>query len=177
MTLPFAVPTLTTARLTLRPTREDDFPAMLAYNDSPRARFAGGTRDRQTVWRALLANIGHWALRGFGLYAVDDRDGVFVGRVGVIRHDGWPEPELGWHLFDGFEGRGFGHEAAHAARGDYHARISSNPVISMIVPENARSIALARRLRARFERADAGEGKPFDTPFHVYRHPAPGAAA
>ena len=66
MTLPFHIPTLTTERLTLRPPRATDLAAMLAFNDSPRSAYVGGGRDRQGVWRALLANIGHWALRGFG---------------------------------------------------------------------------------------------------------------
>lgn len=175
MTLPFAIPTLTTARLTLRAPAEADFAAMLAFNDSPRSAFVGGGRDRQWVWRYLLANIGHWALRGFGFYSVDTHAGDFVGRVGVGQHDGWPEPELGWHIYDGSEGKGFAREAALAARADYYARVSPHPLMSMIVPANHRSIALAERLGARFERLDPGEGKPFDTPFAVYRHPAPEA--
>ena len=177
MTLPFAIPTLTTERLTLRAPREDDFAAMLAFNDSPRSVHVGGKRDRQWVWRGLLANIGHWALRGYGFYSVDTRAGAFVGRVGVILHDGWPEPELGWHIYDGHEGRGLAFEAALAVRADYHARISDQPLMSMVVPENQRSIALAERLGARRERVDPGEGKPFDTPFAVYRHPGPGTAS
>ncbi len=171
MTLPFAIPTLTTERLTLRPPAEADFPAMLAFNDSPRSAFVGGGRDRPWVWRSLLANIGHWALRGFGFYSVDTHAGVMIGRIGVIHHDGWPEAELGWHLYDGAEGRGYALEAARAARADYHARISPEPLMSMVVPENHRSIALAKRLGAVFERLDPGEGKPFDIPFAVYRHP------
>ena len=172
MTLPFAIPTLTTARLTLRPPREADFPAMLTFNDSPRSAFVGGGRDRQWVWRALLANIGHWALRGYGFYSVDTHAGAFVGRIGVILHDGWPEPELGWHVYDGHEGMGYAQEAALAARADYQARIAQAPLMSMVVPANHRSIALAERLGASFERMDPGEGIPFDQPFAVYRHPA-----
>ena len=107
-----------TERLRLREPREDDFSAMLAFNASPRAAFIGGGADRQQIWRGLLANIGHWALRGCGFWSVDTKDGAFVGRVGVIFHDGWPEPELAWHLFDGFEGQGFATEAALAARRD-----------------------------------------------------------
>jgi RimJ/RimL family protein N-acetyltransferase len=168
-----AIPTLTTARLVLRPPREADFAAMLAFNDSPRTRFLGGPLERRWVWRGLLANVGLWALRGFGFYSVDTQAGDFVGRVGVIWHDGWPENELAWHVFDGFEGKGYAAEAALAARADYHARVSSRPLISMIDPDNARSIALATRLGAVLERADPGERKPF----HVYRHPAPGGRA
>lgn len=170
---PLPIPTLTTDRLTLRPPREDDFPAMLTFNDSPRSSFVGGGGDRQKVWRTHLANIGHWALRGYGLYSVDTREGGFIGRVGVIYHDGWDEPELGWHLFDGFEGKGYAYEAALAARADYHARISPKPPISYIDVTNTRSQALAIRLGAVIERT-LNDDKGHD---HVFRHPAPEALA
>jgi RimJ/RimL family protein N-acetyltransferase len=164
------VPVLTTDRLVLRAPAEADFAAMLAFNDSPRTRFVGGQLERRWVWRGLLGNIGHWALRGYGFFSVDLRGGPFIGRVGVIFHDGWPEPELAWHLFHGFEGQGYAFEAAVAAKADYHARISPVPLISMIAVENARSEALALRLGARRESTETDE----DGPFHIYRH-SPGA--
>lgn len=166
---PLPVPVLTTERLTLREPREADFPAMLAFSQSPRAEFIGGAIDRQWVWRAHLANIGHWALRGYGFYSVDTRAGDFVGRVGVIFHDEWPEPELAWHLYDTHEGKGFAAEAALAAKADYHARISPRPLISMIDVANARSEALALRLDAVREKTVTDP----DGDFHIYRHPGP----
>lgn len=171
--MPLPIPVLTTDRLTLREPREADFPAMLAFNDSPRAGFVGGGRDRQWIWRGLLANIGHWALRGHGFYSVDTHAGDFIGRIGVIFHDGWDEPELGWHLFDGAEGQGYAQEAALAARADYHDRISRTPPISYIDAANLRSQALARRLGALPER----EAAFLDTTVTVWRHPAPEALA
>ena len=169
--LAFSIPTLTTERLTLRAPAEADFPAALAFNASPRSVFVGGPAPRAQVWRGLLANIGHWALRGYGFYSVDTRDGDFAGRVGVIYHDGWDAPELAWHLFDGFEGKGYAHEAAKAARADYHARISDRPLISYIEVTNTRSEALALRLGAVLETTlndDKGH-------HHIYRHPRPEA--
>jgi RimJ/RimL family protein N-acetyltransferase len=170
MTLPFHIPTLTTARLTLRPPLESDFAAMLTFNDGARSQFIGGGAARKWVWRGLLANIGHWALRGYGLYSVDTRAGVFVGRVGVIFHDGWPEPELAWHLFDGFEGQGYAQEAAVAAKADYHTRISPAALISMIDAANTRSESLALRLGATRESTNVDP----DGDYHIYRHPAAG---
>jgi RimJ/RimL family protein N-acetyltransferase len=166
---PLLIPTLTTDRLTLRAPREADFAAMIAFNDSPRAVFVGGGGDRQKVWRNLIANMGHWALRGYGFYSVDTKAGAFIGRVGVIFHDGWDEPELAWHLFDGFEGKGYAHEAALAARADYHARITPQPPISYIDVTNAHSEALAKRLGAVIERTLNDEKDHH----HVYRHPSP----
>lgn len=170
MNLPFPLPVLETARLILREPREADFAAMLAFNDSPRAGFVGGGRERQWVWRGLLANIGHWALRGYGFFSVETRAGDFIGRVGVIYHDGWSEPELAWHLFDGFEGHGYAQEAALAARADYHARITRRPPISYVDVANLRSRALAERLGATCE-ATLNDDKGHH---HIYRHPAPG---
>ena len=168
-----AVPVLQTARLVLRDPREADFAAQLAFNASPRAVFLGGGMERRWVWRGVLANIGHWAIRSYGLFSVDLRDGPFIGRIGVIFHDGWPEPELAWHLFDGFEGKGYAAEAALAARADYHARISPLPLISMIDVGNARSEALALRLGAVRERTETdAQGE-----YHVYRHPGPQVGA
>jgi len=172
MTIAFHIPTLTTARLTLRPPRESDFPTMLSFNDSPRTRFIGGKLERRWVWRGLLANIGHWALRNYGFYSVETHRGDFIGRIGVIYHDSWPEPELGWHLYDGFEGKGYAYEAAFAARADYAARVASAPLISMIDVENHRSEALALRLGALREGTDTHE----DGRFHIYRHPSPVSA-
>ncbi|GHC63253.1 GNAT family N-acetyltransferase [Neogemmobacter tilapiae] len=150
MTLSF-IPELRTERLILRAPRETDFPAMLAFNDSPRAAFIGGGSPRQHVWRGLLANIGLWALRGYGFYSIDDHQGEFLGRIGVICHDGWPEPELAWHVYEQAEGKGYAYEAAQAAKADYHARISPQPLISLIDPANHRSAALAIRMGAKAE--------------------------
>jgi RimJ/RimL family protein N-acetyltransferase len=167
--MPLPIPVLTTDRLTLREPREADFAAMLAFNESPRAAFIGGGSDRQKVWRTHLSNIGHWVLRGHGFFSVDTKAGDFIGRVGVIYHDGWAEPELAWHLYDGFEGQGYACEAALTARADYHRRISLIPPISYIDVTNTRSEALALRLGAVLEKTLKDE-KGHD---HVYRHPAP----
>lgn len=168
-----AAPRIETDRLILRAPREADFAAMLAFNDSPRAAFVGGGAPRQQIWRGLLANIGLWALRGYGLYSVESKAGDFIGRVGVLFHDGWHEPELGWHLYDGYEGRGYALEAARAAQADYHARISPAPLISYIDPANQRSQALAGRLGAIPER----DTLFFDKPVAIWRHCGPDGPA
>jgi RimJ/RimL family protein N-acetyltransferase len=165
------IPAISTARLTLRAPQESDFPTMLTFNDSPRSRFAGGGAARKWVWQSMLANVGHWAWRGYGFYSVDLQDGTFVGRVGVIYHDGWREPELAWHLFEGHEGHGYATEAAVAARDDYYARILPQPMNSMIDPENLASQAVARRLGAVLELEDTDD----QGPVQVWRHKGPPA--
>ncbi|MFD1160427.1 GNAT family N-acetyltransferase [Roseovarius aestuarii] len=168
MSIPPHAPTIDTSDLILRGYREDDFEAMASFGASERARFVGGPQDQWSSWRAFLAGIGHWTLRGYGMWMVEHREtGQVAGRVGMIFNDGWHEPELGWHIYDGFEGKGYAYQACLAAR-SYSARhFGLDAVISYISPENIRSVALADRLDARFE----CEGELLGKPCHIYRHP------
>ncbi|MBV2359720.1 GNAT family N-acetyltransferase [Thalassococcus sp. CAU 1522] len=164
-------PELRTDRLILRGPREEDFEAVLAFMSSERSAYVGGpTADRFAAWRAFLAVMGHWALRGYGFFTLEHREsGALAGRVGVVEHEMWPEPELGWQLFDGFEGQGYAFEAAVAVRSWAWREHGLGPLISMVVPENSRSVALARRLGARYER----DIVLLDTPGQIFRHPDP----
>ena len=175
MSLALAIPTLTTERLILREPREDDFEALVAFNASERSRFVGGPQDRFTSWRGFLAVIGHWALRGFGFWTLqrrDDAGGAPVGRVGLLRNDGWPETELGWQLYDGHEGRGYATEAAAAARVHAYDSLGFTTLVSYIAPDNTASRHVAERLGAAAE----GQIDLLGAPALVYRHPAPETA-
>ena len=164
--MPF-VPTIRTERLVLRGPTEADFPAITDFMASDRARFIGGPADADSSWRSLIGMIGHWALRGYGYFCVDTHEGEFVGRIGTVYHHGWPEPELGWHVFANGEGKGFAYEAAIAAR-DHAAGLGLGPLISIIDPQNARSLALADRMGAVWER---DWQHPKWGPVMIYRHP------
>lgn len=166
--MPLDIPRIETDRLTLRAPREDDFEALAAFGASERARFIGGPYPRARSWGGFLATFGHWALRGYGMWMLEHREtGRTAGRVGMIFNDGWGEPELGWHVFEGFEGQGLAFEASRAARSHAALRQNLEDVISYIDPANTRSVALAKRLGATHER----DGILLDHPVHVYRHP------
>lgn len=164
-----AIPVIETQRLRLRAPREGDHAAMAQFYASDRSRFVGGPCSAFDAWGRLLSGLGHWALRGYGWWALEERaSGAMAGRLGVVLHPGWDEPELGWHLYDGFEGRGLALEGALAARHYANTVWGMGPLISYIVPENVRSRALAERMGARVER----EGSVVGHPCLVYRHPA-----
>ena len=96
MNLPFFIPTVVTERLTLRPPRESDLDAMIAFGASPRSHYVGGPFNRLCAWRLLMITIGQWAMRGHGYWSVDrTADAVFLGRVGVIFPIDSLEPEIG----------------------------------------------------------------------------------
>lgn len=166
-TLP--IPVVETERLILRGPRESDFEPAAAFAASERSRFVGGPYTRFEAWRGFIGILGHWALRGFGMWMLEHREtGAIAGRVGMICHDGWDEPELGWHIYDGYEGQGLAREAAIAAR-DYAAQHQGlDCPVSYIDPDNARSRGLALRLGAQIERQTTLIGHPVD----VWRHPA-----
>lgn len=162
------IPVIETERLVLREPRMSDFDAHVSFAMSERAHFVGGPFDRFGAWRGFTSGIGHWALFGYGMWTVEDKEtGKPAGRIGVHRPDGWPEPELGWSIYQGFEGKGVAFEAALAARRGAGIHFGITAPISFIVPENIRSRHLAERLGAWVER----EGELLGHPCLVYRHP------
>ncbi|MCB1362776.1 MAG: GNAT family N-acetyltransferase [Rhodobacteraceae bacterium] len=169
------IPTLTTPRVTLRAPKLADFDALAAFYAGPRSRHVGGPLTREQAWRALAGEIGHWSLRGYGRWAVEERaSGGFAGMVGLWFPEGWPEPEIGWTLIDGFEGRGLATQAALAAREHAYGVLGWSTAISLIASANSASQAVARRMGARpdgrFTHERFGE-------MDIWRHPSPGDVA
>ena len=168
------IPTLETARLTLRALSQDDFPALAEFYASDRSKFVGGPQRPDQAWRSLAGEIGHWTLRGYGRWAVEEKaTGKFCGVVGLWNPEGWPEEEIGWDLMNGFEGKGYATEAAKAARDYAYGTLGWTTAISLVADGNDGSAGVAKRLGAewesRFDHAMFG-------PMNVYRHPAPEAA-
>jgi RimJ/RimL family protein N-acetyltransferase len=151
------IPVLETARLRLRSLADADLDAFAAMlGDAEVMRYLGDGRpmDRVGAWRKMALLVGHWQLRGYGIWAVVDRTtGSFVGRVGLWNPEGWPGLEVGWILPRERWGQGFAREAAEAALRFAFERLGADRVISVIHPENARSIRVAERLGERFEQS------------------------
>lgn len=169
-----AVPVLETERLRLRPLAEADLDALTAFYASDRARYYGDLATRSEVWKQMAAFAGSWLLKGFGPWALEEREtGRLAGLCGPWAPPRFPEPEITWALFDGFEGRGYATEAARASLDFAHDRLGWETAVSCIHPDNARSIRLAERLGARFDYAWDADGEPL----HIYRHAGPGAGA
>ncbi|WP_425080191.1 GNAT family N-acetyltransferase [Ruegeria denitrificans] len=165
----FTIPTLETERLILRAPHLDDLPAMTAFFATARSHMVGGPRDAFECWNSLSNRLGHWALRGYGLWHLTEKaGGTFVGWAGMIYVPGWAEPELGWTLMEEAEGKGLAFEAASAAR-DHAARHQGlNGVISYIAHANDRSRALAERLGATLELENA---ELLGKHAQIWRHP------
>ena len=147
---------LATVRLLLRPFQASDIGTYAAMCADPEVmRYVGdrGPLSQEDAWRQLAMLVGHWQLRGFGMWAVEERaTGAFLGRVGLHYPDGWPGREVAWALSRAYWGRGFAFEAATAALEHAFMTLDWPRAISLIDPRNARSISLARRLGEQYER-------------------------
>ena len=157
-----------TERLVLRMFRESDTDAYAEMVGDPEVmRFLGGGQPvpRAEAWRNMAMVLGHWHLRGYGMWAVEEQaSGELVGRVGCWRPEGWPGLEVGWTLRRRFWGRGYATEAARASVAYAFEALDQTRVISLIAPENVNSIRVAERLGEKPE----GEWDIFGTKVIIY---------
>lgn len=165
------IPRLETERLVLRGFSEADFAPLAAfYSSEETAQFVGGVCEPWETWRRLASYIGHWELRGYGMFALEDKTTEqFAGCCGPWCPDGWPEPEIGWALMPGFQGKGLVTEAANRCLSYAYDELGWTTAISVIDPENAASRRVAERLGAQFEAHKPVSHFTAD----IYRHRSP----
>jgi RimJ/RimL family protein N-acetyltransferase len=171
-----AIPTFQTDRLTLREPRVSDAPAFTAFLQSPRAVHVGGGAHRTVAdcGRALGHLAGMWVLRGWGPHVICLQDGTPIGHGGPRFPVVWPEPEIGWCLWDvRHEGQGYVTEAMTRLLDWSFSDLGLPTLVSYIDPANAASIRVAERLGAV---RDPAATPPDNDPVVIFRH-APGVRA
>lgn len=158
-------PTLETDRLFLRPPVEEDLDGWAAFmGDEASARYVGGVQARPAAWRGMAAMTGSWALRGFGMFSVVEKEsGRWVGRLGPWSPEGWPGTEVGWGILREFWGKGYASEGAAAAMDWAFDTLGWSDIIHCIDPDNEGSIGVAERLGS----VNRGPGK-LPAPFETY---------
>ncbi len=148
-------PVLETERLRLRPHTVDDFDDCVAmWSDPEVARYTvGKPAPAPQTWKRILAYRGHWAMLGFGYWAVEEKaTGRFIGELGFAEHkrDMQPSiegtPELGWALIPDAQGKGYATEALRAAVAWGDAHFGSVRTACIISEENQRSFRVAEKL-------------------------------
>lgn len=142
------IPILHTDRLVLRAFREDDLDVWAGYMADPETmHFIGGPMARTDAWRSMASALGHWALRGYGMWAVERKaDGLLIGRVGLLQPEGWTGLEVGWTLGREHWGHGYATEAAVASMRYAFLTQPVDHIVSNIDPDNLPSQAVAKRL-------------------------------
>jgi RimJ/RimL family protein N-acetyltransferase len=163
------IPTLETERLILRSFRNDDHePVAAFYEHDSGAHYVGGPMTSHDAWRRIAAFIGHWHLRGFGPFALEEKaTRRWVGWCALWRPPEFPEIELGWTLREAARGRGFVDEAARRVRVYAYETLRLGPLVSFIVADNTPSQRVAERLGARLE----GDVMIRGTTVGAWRHP------
>lgn len=150
MPVALSVIALETERLRLRPFQDADldaYAAICADPDVMRYLGDGKTLTRGEAWRQIALILGHWQLRGFGLWAVEERaSGALIGRIGFFEPEGWPGFELGWMLRRASWGKGYATEGARRALAHAFMVMGRDHVISLIRPANRPSVRVAERL-------------------------------
>lgn len=158
---------LETERLLLRMWRPDDFEAYAEICADPEVMryLSGKPLSRMEAWRQMAVLVGHWHLRGYGHWAVEEKaSGKFIGRIGFLNPEGWPGFEIGWTLSAQAQGKGYATEGARRALEYAFTELKREHVISLINPQNQASIRVAERLGEKLE----GRTELLDTEVLIY---------
>ena len=164
------IPVLETNRLILRGPASADYPDFKATFASYRSRFMGGPLNAYEAWMLYAAEIGHWEIRGYGMWMIHDRaTDETLGMAGGWFPAKWPEREIAWIIWPDKAGHGYALEAVHRVRSHFYGLGGWNNAVSYIDPKNLDSIRLAERLGC----VKDPEAQTIDGSDAVYRHPSP----
>jgi RimJ/RimL family protein N-acetyltransferase len=168
---------LETPRLTGRPPRADEVPAMLALYGLPevaeRLNPDRGPPTEAEVAVQLEADVAHWRAHGFGRFLWEERgSGEVVARCGpkLAIVGGRPEIDLHWAVRVDRHRRGLALEAGEAVVRACFAALATDSVTAMVRFDNTPSHAVATRLGFAYER----DAEHFGAPHRVYRRRRPG---
>jgi RimJ/RimL family protein N-acetyltransferase len=148
-------PELRTERLRLRGHRRSDASQLLAMWQDPVVlrHFGSPPTGAEDCWNRLLRYVGHWAVNGYGLWAVEELEsGRFVGDVGLFEgRRGLGKkfdraPEAGWVLLPEWHGHGYAREAMAAALRWGESEHGWPRTVCMIDPDNSPSFRTAAAL-------------------------------
>lgn len=159
-----------TERLLLRLPQIEDAPGLLeAFADPEAMRFIGdgSTTGLAGAEEAVERWLERWNAWEIGMFVIERaEDARVLGRAGFLRWDpetweiGGRETELGWGLARKHWGHGYATEAALAVRDWGIADRGLTRLISLIRPENKRSVRVAEKIGEQYEREVAVRSLP-----------------
>ena len=162
-------PAIETERTILRAHRLDEFEAYAAmWADPAVTRFIGGkARTREESWIRFLRHPGMWSMIGYGFWAIEEKSsGRFIGEAGFhdLKRDLVPSiegtPEAGWGLIPSAHGKGIASEVIGGILDWARDRPGFEKTVCIIDPDNAPSLALARKLGYRQKSITTYHGEP-----------------
>lgn len=150
-----AGPRIETARLVLRLYAAQDFEALHALSTEPTTwTYAErGPMTPEESWTRLLRHAGHWALRGYGAFAIEEKTtGLLIGEMGFsdfrrgFGADFDPFPEACWSIRSDRQERGYATEAAAAALAWLEEKTGAKRTVCLIHAANVASHRVAAKL-------------------------------
>ena len=159
-----------TTRLVLRQfIHADWFDLHQHYSDLECTRFTfRKALTEGETWRAMASMAGHWTLRGYGPYAIEEKStGRVLGAAGLWYPNDWPEAEIKWALSKAHWGKGFASEAVRGVQSVALAALPDLALISFIHIDNLPSHQLAKSVGCTLEKEVEFRGGQWS----VYRHP------
>ena len=167
-------PRLHSEELILRgPELQDAEPIIAFLQDARRSTGFGHLPERGAAWRWFALNVGHWHIHGYGYFTIETKSGESAGITGICCPETWPEPEVGYVAFSGFEGQSIAYEAASCARRWAYEHLGLTTLTSKIASDNTRSQRLAERMGACYKKTLKNTYENKD--MMLYRHPGPEA--
>lgn len=154
------LPRLETARLLVRSARLADYPVWNEIMMGPNGVFLGGPWDDRGAYLDFEQCVGNWFLRGFGLWAVEDKESISVSGFVAHGHEyGCLEAELGFLLVETTHGRRIATEAASAVRDYAFNVLKQTSLVLYFDPRNGASRAVPVKLGATQDLAAEAQAK------------------
>jgi [ribosomal protein S5]-alanine N-acetyltransferase len=151
------MPTLHTARLTLRPLHPSDARFVLQLLNEPSFLQFIGDKYVRTLADAehytATGPLASYARNGFGLLLVHlQNESIPIGICGLVRRDTLDHPDIGFAFLPAYWGSGYAFEAAAAVLQDARERLQLPRILGLTSLDNSASIRLLEKLGLHFDR-------------------------
>jgi RimJ/RimL family protein N-acetyltransferase len=157
-----------TERLLLRKMREEDVDHLLAiFSDPVAMKYYPSTKTREQTIEWIQWTNQNYKSYGVGLWIVEKKNShEFLGQCGIVpqKIDGKVEMEIGYSFIRQHWGNGYATESAKACCEYGFHELGYSRLISLIIPQNKSSIAVAERAGMKKEK----EIRKWDKHVYVY---------
>lgn len=162
------IPVIETKRLLLREFRDQDLNRCVEMCSKKLfMQYLGDGKilSREETWKSMSSILGHWHLRGYGIWAVEIKsNNSLIGHAGLLNPEGWPGIEVCWALSPEYWGNGYATEAAKEIISWAFSNLKTDSLISLIYPNNSASIKVSNRIGQKFQK----EIQFFDNTVYMY---------
>jgi [ribosomal protein S5]-alanine N-acetyltransferase len=146
-----------TQRIMLRFFNLNDIDALTAIFADPQVMHfsISGVKTKAQTKSTIDNILLSYQKRGWGLYAIEQREErQLIGYCGLFSQqiDGQAEIEVGYRLATHYWGKGLATEAAIATRDYAFDRLGITRLISIVDPENIRSMRVAEKIGMQYEK-------------------------